>query len=60
MCASSCKTNDHESWGACVRAQGQMIGYANSANGMDMTKLNLVESKPISLGVLLLSYEPVK
>jgi dihydrofolate reductase len=29
-------------------------------DGMDMTKLKLVESKPISLGVLLLSYEPVK
>jgi dihydrofolate reductase len=29
-------------------------------DGMDMNKLKLVESKPISLGVLLLSYEPVK
>jgi len=29
-------------------------------DGMDMTKLKLVESKPIRLGVVLLSYEPIK
>jgi dihydrofolate reductase len=29
-------------------------------NGMGLTKLKLVESKPINLGVVLLSYEPVR
>jgi dihydrofolate reductase len=29
-------------------------------DGTDMTKLKLMESKPISLGVVVLSYEPVK
>jgi dihydrofolate reductase len=28
--------------------------------GMDMTKLNLVESKPISRGVVILTYQPTK
>lgn len=26
MCASSCRTNDHATWGACVRAQRINIG----------------------------------
>ena len=30
------------------------------SDGMDMTRLKLVESKPISLGIVLLTYEPVR
>ena len=36
-CATSCPTQDHETFGACLRSQRQMIGYANSAGGMDLT-----------------------
>lgn len=32
-CASSCKTQDHESFGACIRAQGQMVAYCGIGNG---------------------------
>ena len=36
-CTSGCPTQDHESWGACMKAKGLRIGYANSAGGMDYT-----------------------
>lgn len=36
-CTSNCPTQDHESWGACVRSKGLKIAYANSANGQDAT-----------------------
>ena len=37
-CATSCPTKDHATFGECLRSQKQMIGYANSANGMDLTQ----------------------
>ena len=36
-CTSGCPTQDHESWGACMKAKGLRIGYANSAGGSDLT-----------------------
>jgi hypothetical protein len=38
-CSSSCPTQDHESWGACVRSKGLRVGWAASATeiGMDAT-----------------------
>lgn len=36
-CATSCPSQDHETFGACLRSQRQMIGYANSANGSDLS-----------------------
>lgn len=44
-CASSCKTQDHATWGECIRSQGQMIGYANSANGQDLTAQKKLDSE---------------
>lgn len=38
MCSSSCLTQDHKTWGECVRSKGLRIGWANSANGMDLSK----------------------
>lgn len=37
MCASSCRTQDHKTFGECIRSQGQMIAYCNSASGHDYT-----------------------
>lgn len=36
-CTSGCATQDHESWGACMKAKGLRVSYANSANGQDAT-----------------------
>ena len=36
-CTSACTTRDHETWGQCVRSQGQMVAYCNSAGGNDAT-----------------------
>ena len=36
-CSSGCKTQDHESWGACVRAKNTRVGWAASAAGRDRT-----------------------
>lgn len=44
-CASSCKTQDHATWGECIRSQGQMIGYCNSANGHDLTAQKKLDSE---------------
>lgn len=44
-CASSCKTQDHESWGACVKAKGLRIGYCNSASGHDYTAQKKLDSE---------------
>lgn len=32
-CASSCKTKDHQTFGECVRAQGQMVAYCGIGGG---------------------------
>lgn len=29
-CSSTCATKDHQTFGACLRAKGQMIGYCRS------------------------------
>lgn len=36
-CSSGCKTQDHENWGACVRAKNTRVGWAASAAGLDLT-----------------------
>jgi hypothetical protein len=36
-CTSNCPTQDHRSWGECVRSKGLKIAYANSAGGMDLS-----------------------
>lgn len=36
-CSSGCRTQDHESWGACVRAKNTRVAWANSAKGLDKT-----------------------
>lgn len=38
MCRSGCPTQDHESYGACLRAANTRVAYANSVNGWDYTK----------------------
>jgi hypothetical protein len=37
MCASSCKTQDHATWGECVRSQRQHVAYCQSADNKDYT-----------------------
>lgn len=37
-CSSGCPTQDHASWGECVRSKRQMIGFASSVNGADKTR----------------------
>lgn len=37
MCTSNCVTQDHASWGDCIRAKGLRIGYCQSAAGRDAT-----------------------
>jgi hypothetical protein len=39
MCSSNCITQDHKSWGECVRAKGLKIAYCGSATnpGNDLT-----------------------
>jgi hypothetical protein len=37
-CTSGCLTQDHASWGDCVRSKSLRIAYANSAKGQDATK----------------------
>jgi len=36
-CTSACQTRDHATWGECARGKGLRIGYANSANGSDLS-----------------------
>lgn len=40
-CSSGCPTQDHLSYGACLRAKRQMIGYCRSAYGADRTRQKL-------------------
>lgn len=37
-CSSSCPTQDHASWGECVRSKGLRVGWAASHKGIDRTK----------------------
>ena len=35
-CSSSCQTQDHKTWGECVRAKGLRIGYEGATlSGVD-------------------------
>lgn len=36
-CTSGCKTQDHESYAACLKAKSTLVAYCNSAGGMDAT-----------------------
>ena len=36
-CTSSCRTKDHESFGACLRAKNLKVGWCRSADGHDFT-----------------------
>lgn len=36
-CSSSCLTQDHDSWGDCVRAKGLKVAYAQEHAGKDAT-----------------------
>src|ERR1041384_1670761 len=42
-CSSGCLTQNHKSWGECVRSKRQMVGFARSAYGADKTKDRLHE-----------------
>lgn len=42
-CSSGCPTQDHETYGQCMRAKRQMVGFARSAYGADKTRDNLHE-----------------
>lgn len=37
-CSTGCKTQDHATWGECVRAKNTRVGWAASASGLDLTK----------------------
>lgn len=37
-CSSGCPTQDHASYGECLRSKGTRIAYTNSAAGQDYTK----------------------
>lgn len=37
-CRSGCPTQDHGSYGECLRAANVRVAYADSANGWDATK----------------------
>lgn len=36
-CRSGCPTQNHRSWGECARAARLMVGWAQSAKGLDRT-----------------------
>lgn len=36
-CATSCKTKDHNSYGACMRSKSVRVAYCDSANNRDAT-----------------------
>ena len=40
-CSSGCPTQDHRSYGDCMRSKRQMVGFARSAYGADKTRDNL-------------------
>lgn len=36
-CSSGCRTQDHATWGECVRAKNTRVAWAASARGLDLT-----------------------
>ena len=38
MCRSACLTQDHRSYGECLKAAAVRVAYTNSTNGSDYTK----------------------
>lgn len=42
-CSTGCLTQDHRSYGECMRSKKQMVGFARSAYGADKTKDKLHE-----------------
>jgi hypothetical protein len=44
-CSRTCTTRDHATFGECMRAKNQMVGYARSAYGADKTKDRLHEQE---------------
>lgn len=44
-CSSGCPTQDHRTYGECMRSKRQMVGFAASARGADKTKDNLHEAE---------------
>lgn len=42
-CSSGCPTQDHGSYGECMRSKRQMVGFARSAYGADKTRDKLHE-----------------
>jgi hypothetical protein len=38
MCSSGCPTQDHASYGECLRSKTARVAYANSVNGWDASK----------------------
>ncbi len=40
-CSSGCPTQDHRTYGECMRSKRQMVGFAASARGADKTRDNL-------------------
>ena len=42
-CSAGCPTQDHGSYGECMRSKRQMVGFARSAYGADKTKDKLHE-----------------
>lgn len=43
VCSSGCPTQDHRSYGECMRSKRQMVGFARSAYGADKTRDKLHE-----------------
>lgn len=42
-CSRTCTTRDHATFGECIRAKNQMVGFARSTYGADKTRDNLHE-----------------
>lgn len=40
-CSTGCPTQNHTSYGECMRSKRQMVGFARSAYGADKTRDNL-------------------
>ena len=40
-CSTGCPSQNHRSWGECVRSKRQMVGFAREAYGADKTRDNL-------------------
>lgn len=38
MCTTGCPTQDHASYGECLRSKGLRVAYCNSAKGLDATE----------------------